>query len=147
MHKTLLYSVAGAALLLSTGLATAQMKQDTTPATPAVKPESAKPGTAMKAPAGAMTTHEAKITLSDAQAKSWIDKPVYSSDGKEIGEVVAFKRGADNTVQELHADIGGLLGLGETRVKVTPAQFKLQTDRIVLNMTEAQAKNLPKVKS
>jgi len=147
MYRKLLYPVAGAALLLGTGLATAQMKQETTPATPAVKPESAKPGTAMKAPESAMKAHEAKITLTEAQAKSWIDKPVYSSDGKEIGEVVAFKRGADNTVQELHADIGGLLGLGETRVKVTPAQFKLQNDRVVLNMTEAQAKNLPKVKS
>jgi hypothetical protein len=140
VHSKVLYPIVGAALLLSTGLATAQMKQETTPATPAAKPESTKPGSAMQA-------QEAKITLTDEQAESWVDKPVYSSDGKEVGEVVAFKRGADNTVLELHADMGGLLGLGETRVKVTPAQFKLQNDRVVLSMTEAQAKNLPKAES
>jgi hypothetical protein len=150
MHSKIFYPLAGAALLLSTGLATAQMKQETTPATPAAKPESAmpaaKPSPAAK-PESAMTSHETKVTLTEDQAKTWIDKPIYSSDGKEIGEVVAFKRGADNTVLELHADIGGLLGLGETRVKVSPDQFKLQNDRVVLNMTEAQAKNLPKVES
>lgn len=47
----------------------------------------------------------------------------------------------------MHADIGGLLGMGETRVSVTPAQFKLQTDRVVLTLTEEQAKALPKVKN
>jgi hypothetical protein len=140
MLRTFVYAVAGVALLLSPGLATAQMKQDTTPATPGARPETVVPKSTMNA-------NEAKITLTEEQAESWIDKPIYSSDGKEIGEVVAFKRGADNTVLELHADIGGLLGLGETRVKVTPAQFKLQNDRVVLNMTEAQAKNLPKVES
>ena len=76
-----------------------------------------------------------------------MDKPIYSSDGKQIGEVVTFKRGADNVVLELHADIGGMLGIGETRVKLMPQQFTLQNDRVVLNMTEAQAKNLPRVES
>jgi hypothetical protein len=85
------------------------------------------------------------LTLTEQQANSWIDKPVYSSDGKEVGEIVSFNRGADNKVTEMHADIGGLLGLGETRVKIAPSQFKLEGDRAVLNMTEAQAKNLPKV--
>jgi hypothetical protein len=144
MHRKIIYPLAGAALLLSTGLATAQMKQETTPATPAAKPERATPPAK---PESAMPSHEAKVTLTEEQAKTWIDKPIYSSDGKEIGEVVAFKRGADNTVLELHADIGGLLGLGETRVKVSPQQFKLQNDRVVLDMTEAQAKDLPKVES
>ncbi len=85
------------------------------------------------------------LTLTEEQANSWIDKPVYSSDGKEVGEIVAFNRGADNRVTEMHADIGGLLGLGETRVTIAPSQFKLEGDRAVLNMTEAEAKNLPKV--
>jgi hypothetical protein len=45
----------------------------------------------------------------------------------------------------MQADIGGFLGLGETRVRLTPAQFKLQGDRAVLDLTAAQAKDLPKV--
>ena len=92
-----------------------------------------------------MKPNETKITLTEEQAKSWIDKRVFSSDGKELGEVAAFKRAADNTVLEMHADIGGLLGMGETRVSVTPVQFKLQNDRVVLTLTEQQAKALPKV--
>jgi hypothetical protein len=83
--------------------------------------------------------------LTEEQAKSWIDKRVFSSDGKELGEVAAFKRDADNTVTEMHADLGGILGIGETRVSVAPAQFQLQKDRVVLNLTAEQSKALPKV--
>jgi hypothetical protein len=37
--------------------------------------------------------------------------------------------------------------MGETRVKIMPTQFKLQGDRVVLNLTQEQAKTLPKVES
>ena len=56
-----------------------------------------------------------------------------------------FKRTTDNKVTELHADIGGFLGMGETRVKLAPSEFKLQGDRVVLNISEEQAKALPKI--
>ena len=85
------------------------------------------------------------VTLTADQAKEWVDKPVFSNDGKEIGEVYEFKRTADNKVTELHADIGGFLGMGETRVKLAPSEFKLQGDRVVLNISEEQAKALPKI--
>ncbi len=96
---------------------------------------------------GAQTGTEAAsaVTLTEDQAKGWVDKAVYSSDGKEIGEVVEFKRGSDSKVTELHADLGGFLGMGETRVKLMPSEFKLQGDRVVLNITEEQAKALPKL--
>ena len=87
----------------------------------------------------------ANVKLTADEAKTWIGKPVYSSDDKKIGEVVAFARGTDNTVTEMHAGIGGFLGMGETIVRVTPAQIKLQSDRVLLNVTSAQAKDLPKV--
>lgn len=112
---------------------------------PAQNEPAAKPDATTKTPD--TMAKNAKITLTEQQANSWVDKPVYSSDGKEIGEVVAFKRGADNVVTEMHLDVGGTLGMGETRVKVMPQQFKLQNDRVVLNLTEAQAKDLPKIES
>lgn len=87
----------------------------------------------------------ADLVLTADQAKSWIGKPVYSSDGKNLGEVSAFARGADNKVGEMHADIGGFLGIGETRVRLMPRQFKLSGDRATLEMTAAQAKDLPRV--
>src|SRR3990172_9603417 len=74
----------------------------------------------------------ASISLTEQEALTWINKPVYSSDEKDIGEVAAFQRDADNKVIGMHADIGGFLGLGETRVNITPEQFKLQGDRVVL---------------
>jgi PRC-barrel domain len=123
--------LAGAALLLGAGLAMAQ----TTPPTP------------QPSPPAAMTPDTSKITLTEEQAKSWIDKPVFSSDGKELGDVAEFKRAADNTVLEMRADIGGFLGFGRTRISLMPAQFKLQDNRVVLSLTEKQAKDLPRAKN
>ena len=88
---------------------------------------------------------DASISLTEQEVLRWIDKPVYSSDGKKIGEVAAFQRdAATNKVIGMHADIGGFLGIGQTRVKLTPAQFKLQGDRVVLDLTSAQTNDLPK---
>jgi hypothetical protein len=44
----------------------------------------------------------------------------------------------------MHADIGGILGFGQTRVNVTTLQFTLKGDRVLLDMTAEQAKSLPK---
>lgn len=85
------------------------------------------------------------LKLTEEQAKTWVDKQVYSSDDKKVGEVAAFARGTDNTVTEMHIDMGGVLGIGETRVKLMPAQFQLVGDRAVLNLTAEQAKDLPKI--
>ena len=87
------------------------------------------------------------ITLTDAQAKNWIDKVVYDSNGKKFGAVAAFARDGSGKVTEMHADIGGFLGLGQTRVRLMPSQFKLIDDRAVLSLTAEQAKTLPKVES
>ncbi len=87
----------------------------------------------------------ADITLTEKEALSWVDKAVYSSDGEQVGEVVSFERDADNKVIGMQADIGGFMGLGETRVNVSPAQFNLQGDRVMLNLTAEQANALPNV--
>jgi hypothetical protein len=118
-------------------------------ATAVALPASAQDAVIKTPTAGESITTIAKdtsITLNAAQAKSWVNKPIYSSDDKNIGEVAAFARGSDDKVSEMHADIGGFLGLGETRVKLTPAQFKLAGDRVTIEMTAAQAKDLPRVK-
>ena len=119
---------------------------------PETKPEAAskKPDDKTGAAAAGAASPEPKnadILLSDQEAKTWIDKPVYSSDGKNIGEVVDFQRDADKKVIGFHAKIGGWFGFGQTRVNIKAAQFKLQSDRIVLDLTAAQAKALPTVGS
>lgn len=99
----------------------------------------------IKSPPAAAAQAVAPLKLTADQAKAWVDKDVYSSDDKKIGEIAAFARGTDNTVSEMHIDIGGFLGMGETRVRLTPAQFKLVGDRAVLSVTAEQAKSLPKI--
>lgn len=133
-----LIPVAAISLLLSAPVAVAQ----TTPSTPPKSPTP--PPAAMPSPPAA--TPGASITLSEEQVKTWVGKPVYSSDGKNLGEVAAFVRQANGHVTEMHADIGGFLGIGETRVRLLPTQFKLANDRIVVDMTAEQAKNLPQIK-
>jgi hypothetical protein len=139
-----LLTAAGAALLL----ATSAHAQTTTPA-PTDTP--AAPGAAMPAPSSPSATDPASpsanpsLTLNDAEANKWLNKTVYSSDDKNVGEVAQIARDAGGKVTELHADIGGFLGLGETRVRVMPEQFKLMGDRVVLNLTSEQAKSLPKI--
>lgn len=151
------------AAILTLGLSTAALAQTTTPA-PSTQPGAApsdtmKPGTttdksatpgAAATPAPSTTAQTPSSTadsvmLTDSEAQAWIDKPVYTSDNKNVGEVAGFQRDSSGKVVEMHAAIGGFLGIGETRVKITPAQFELAGDRIKLSLTSEQVKSLPKM--
>ena len=129
------------ASLLSATSAFAQAETQTAP-TPSDPPAMTEP-----APSTSTTDTTAAVKdtpmMTDAEAKNWVNKTVYSSDGKNLGEVAAILRDSSGHVTELHADIGGFLGLGETRVKVLPEQFKVSSDRVILNIAGDQAKNLP----
>lgn len=115
-------------------------------ATPSMRPGDARSGqvdsnSSTSTPPGEKVT---TLSLTDQEGKTWVDKPVYTSDGLNIGEVVDFQRDAANNVIGMHADIGGILGFGQTRVNVTALQFRLNGDRVLLDMTAEQAKSLPK---
>jgi hypothetical protein len=83
--------------------------------------------------------------LSEAEAKELIDAKVLSSDGKNLGEVAAIQRDSEGRVTELHADIGGFLGMGQTRVRVIPSQFTISDKQVRLTMTAEQVNVLPKI--
>lgn len=139
--QKLIPTIVVASLMVSS----AAFAQTTPPTPPANQAPSAVEKT-MTPPASGPAASQL-ITLTDAQAKGWIDKIVYSSDGKNVGEVVAFARDGTGKVTEMHADIGGFLGYGQTRVRVMPSQFQLIDDRAVLSITAEQAKTLPKVQT
>lgn len=147
------FSVATVASLLCTTAAFAQAETQTAPSpsdTPAItEPATPSTGTSPSATTTPSTADTAADTtapmMTDDEAKNWINKTVYSSDGKNLGEVAAVDRDSSGHVRELHADIGGFLGLGETRVRVLPSQFKLSSDRVILNITGDQANTLPKL--
>ncbi|MEZ5852333.1 MAG: PRC-barrel domain-containing protein [Hyphomicrobiaceae bacterium] len=125
---------------------TAVFAQSTTtpPANPGPAPKTTIDKT-MPAPTTGAIRRGTDLTLTEADAKAWIDKVVYSSDNKNLGEVSAFARDGSGKVTALHADIGGFLGMGETRVRIMPNQFDLVGDRVVLKMTSEQAKALPRL--
>ena len=80
------------------------------------------------------TTEGAAFTASE----EWIGRSIFSSDGKELGKVASVEDGA------IFADLGGFLGLGATRTRIAHEQIQSVTeDRIVLNLAEGEAKNLP----
>lgn len=90
---------------------------------------------------GAVKTRPA---LTDAQAQAWIKKPAYSNDGKNVGDITRINRDASGLVSSMQLGIGGFLGMGETLVDVTPAQFNLEGDRALLLLSAEQVKALPK---
>ncbi len=121
------------------------------PTTPSTPPSASMPASPSTSAVPSTVTPSARtspsdgLTLTEEQARTWIDKPVYSSDGKNLGEVAAFTRDASGKVTEMHADVGGFLGIGETRVRLMPSQFSMGTDRVVTTLTAEQAKTLPKI--
>ncbi|MGE0769057.1 MAG: PRC-barrel domain-containing protein [Hyphomicrobiaceae bacterium] len=116
-----------------------------TPSVTAPAAPSTAPAEKRASPPGHMGSAAAENTMTDAQAKNWVDKPVYSSDDKSVGDVAAIERDASGKVTSMQADVGGFLGLGKTRVKIMPSQFKLSGDRVQLDLTADQVKQLPKV--
>ncbi|MEZ5816928.1 MAG: PRC-barrel domain-containing protein [Hyphomicrobiaceae bacterium] len=138
------------AVLLGGSAAVAQTTKpgDTTPSpsTPGTTapPSATTPGHMPSTATGA--TESTAQTMTEAEAKKWVDKTVYSSDNKNVGEVAVIKRDASGKVTELDADIGGFLGIGSKRVMLMPSQFKLSGDRVELSLTAEQVKALPQVK-
>ena len=114
-------------------------------AVPSMRPSDAKSGQPDSKSGEGATETSASLMLSEQEGKSWITKPVYSNDGKKIGAVVSFQRDAANKVVGMHADIGGYFGFWQSRVNLTPSQFKLRGDRVELDLTAAEANALPTV--
>lgn len=70
--------------------------------------------------------------------EAWVGRAVYSTDGKHLGEVAAIAS------DSIYVDMGGFLGIGETRVLLDNGKLgSVEPDRIVLKLTEAEAKTLP----
>jgi hypothetical protein len=72
----------------------------------------------------------------------WLGRPVYSSDQKYLGDVAALN---EDDQHEFYVDLGGFLALGETRIiRISSDQLlEVDDDRIVLRLTEPEARSLP----
>lgn len=139
MKQRLIIAVAASLLTSAAALAQTTTTTPTTPSTPATPP------TVGAQPSTPSTSTDGALTMTTEQAQRLVDKTVYSSDNKNLGEVAAVQRDSSGKVTEVHADIGGFLGLGETRVRIMPSQMKIADDRVTLNISSEEAKNLPKI--
>jgi len=95
------------------------------------------PGARVDTPAGPVDIN-VDVGSSMKPTEAWVGRAVYSSDGKNVGKVAAI---SDSNV---YVDVGGFLGIGETRVLLKNGNLDaVQPDRITLKMTEAEVKSLP----
>jgi len=98
-------------------------------------------------PSAVQTTQtQQNATLQPNEARGLIDKPVYGSDGKKIGEINNVLIGKDGRARAAVIDFGGFLGVGEKKVAVDWKQLNISGDRIVVGMTKDQAKAAPEFK-
>ncbi len=98
-----------------------------------------------QAPAGRVAPIQTPPVLTEAEARALMDATVVSSDNKNIGEVAAIQRDGSGKVTELHADVGGFLGIGQSRIRLSPSQFTISNNRVLLNLTAEQVNELPKI--
>ena len=97
------------------------------------------PRVQVKTPGGGVDL-DLKVGSKKTPTDAWIGRDIYSADGEHLGEVTGI------ALDQVYADMGGLLGIGETRVALAGDSIQaVQDDRIVLKLTETEAELLPPV--
>jgi sporulation protein YlmC with PRC-barrel domain len=71
---------------------------------------------------------------------------VYSSDGKDVGQVVEAVRGPDGKIQSVQIQIGRLLGIGDKVVSIDADKLQEMRDRIALKLNTDQVRSQPEAK-
>jgi sporulation protein YlmC with PRC-barrel domain len=69
--------------------------------------------------------------------------PVFSSDGKNLGQVVQVERTADGKIQSIQIQVGRLLGLGEKTITIDGSKIEQLGDRIRAMMSADQIRQIP----
>jgi len=80
------------------------------------------------------------------QAQGLRGMPVFSSDGKNLGQVAQVERGPDGKIQSVQIQIGRLLGIGEKTITIDGSKLEQLQDRIRLMMSSDQVRSLPEAK-
>jgi hypothetical protein len=71
---------------------------------------------------------------------------VFSSDGRDVGQVVEAVRGPDGKIQSVQIQIGRLLGIGDKVVAIDAGSLQEIGDRIRLKLDAGQLRSLPEAK-
>lgn len=101
------------------------------------------PGADTSAQTGTRSEQTGTGQTGQMQASEFKGLSVYGSDNQQIGEVAEARMGPDGKVQSLMIKTGQALGLGERTVQIESNKFQKSGDRINLQMTSDEVKNLP----
>jgi sporulation protein YlmC with PRC-barrel domain len=104
----------------------------------------AAPGTPAPAAGSAAVAPAAGTFPVAKDIEKFIGKDVYGTNGNEVGELNNLLIDPDGRVRAALIEFGGFLGIGEHRIAVPWDQMSVQGNRLVVNMTEAQVKALPR---
>jgi hypothetical protein len=74
-----------------------------------------------------------------------VGMPVYSSDNKNLGQVVDVVKGSDNKVQSIQVDIGRALGIGTKVITITSDKLE-RSPGIEILLSEEEVRSLPEAK-
>ena len=69
----------------------------------------------------------------------------FSSDGKDLGQIVKIERGPDGKLQSVQLQVGRLLGLGEKTVTIDGNKIEQLADRVKVMMNSDQIRTLPDI--
>jgi Tfp pilus assembly protein PilX len=72
--------------------------------------------------------------------------PAFSSDGKNLGQIIQAERGPDGKIQSVQIQVGRLLGLGEKTITIDGAKLEQLADRVRVMMNSDQIRTLPDTK-
>ncbi|MBC8050265.1 MAG: hypothetical protein H7X92_08990 [Chitinophagales bacterium] len=133
--------------LAATASAIAPAMSQENPAAAPQAPSVQQPAQPSQAPAerAAPTPAQEPARIQTQDFKSWIGMKIETIDGVNVGEVAGVIPATGSVLQEVHADIGGFLGFGETRVKMMPAQLTRQGDKFIVSLTKDEVSKLPKI--
>jgi PRC-barrel domain len=74
-------------------------------------------------------------------------QPVYTSDDKNLGQVVQVMRGPDGKVQAIQVQAGRFLGIGDKVITIDGDKFDRLPDRIKLRLSSEEVRSLPAAKN
>jgi len=70
-------------------------------------------------------------------------RPVVSSDGKELGQVVEVNKGPDGRIHSIQIDVGRWLGLGSKVVTINADKFEHLADEVRLRLRGEDVQSMP----
>ncbi len=104
-------------------------------------------GLASRAQGGEQKEHAQAQQEQGQEPGSLKGMPVFSLDGKDLGQIIQVERSPDGQIQSVQIQIGRLLGLGEKVITVGSNKIQQFADRVKVLMNSDQIRSLPEARS